>query len=339
MVILEEIDLQEKPFKPAIFSLVRALLIFIAGVIAVSTFVFIITDGADTKQIFMSTEGVADMQKRSDEEIVLEYQTDDFYSYFILSQNEIQPFSMVKKIGMWVFHYPSRKNLQGFTPRTDGLYFYDSLPANGGEAIRAIAPSGEIIEPLVQKKIQAGAEERIAFVFLLPQYLENLGDYRLEIVDAENKNVIADLWDNARFTLIEDKDNLAEFASRRHIRRQGENEDLWPLVDLAVEKALESDNIQEVLSAGQEESSLHRLEIVLSRDMFLKTFSKNEFLAWPERAEYIIMLRDDQASLVKESIYDYTDAKGAPVGVISPEIRYFTIKDDSMLKPLFKVFE
>lgn len=337
--------MEDKAIKPATFSTIRALLIFAALAIAISSFVYIVTDGAHVRQLFVSTEGVADMKKPSDAENILEYKTDDFYAYFLKDKNVIESYSMIKKLGLWVFHYPSTKNLQGITLRGEDLYFYRSVSADQGMSVNLLTPLGETLIPVAQTKIQVAAESQIAFVFKIEDYSSSAGDYLLQLLD-DNGNVLtlpdAGLQE-ARFTMIEDEQNLAEFAKRKYVEKSGENQDLWPLLVLATETSIADKALLE--EEFDFETLPYAVQVILAeidQGWHLTIYNSKEYYVWRDLKSYQVLLHTEKGSLLIETEQDYRQINGAEgVRSLAEGIKkeVYQLTSVSVLEPLFEIFK
>jgi len=342
---MEVLNLEDKAIKPAAFSTVRALLIFAALAIAISSFVYIVTDGAQVRQLFVSTEGVADMKKSSDAEIILEYKADDFYAYFLKDKNVIDSYSMIKKLGLWVFHYPSTKNPQGITLRGDDLYFYRSVTAEQAESVNMLTPQGDTLVPVAQTKIQVAADSQIAFVFKIEDYSNFEGDYLLQLLDA-NGNVLtspnAGLLE-ARFTLIEDEQNLAEFAKRKYVEKSGENQDLWPLLVLATEKSIsEKALLEEEFDFEALPFAVQMILADIDQGWHLTIYNSKEYYVWRDLKSYQVLLHTEKGSLLIETDQDYRQINGAEdVRSLAEGIKkeVYQLTSVSVLEPLFEIFK
>jgi len=313
--LTEVLILEDKAIKPATFSTIRTLLLFAALAIGISTFVYVVTDGAETRQLFVSTEGVADMKKTTESDIVMEYKTDDFYAYFLRSKNEMKKYSMIKKIGLWVYHYPSTKNPQGITVRGDTLYYYDSLPAGQAETVRLVTPDGSFLEPVMQKKIQIGAAYEIAFVAKIDDYGNQIGDYLIELVSADGSsltNAETGLV-SARFTLIFDEKQLEEFAQRKYVVKNGENGDLWSEVYEATKTALTQENTISLpdFDTSATPHSIRALMAEINRGWHLTLYSSKEYYVWQDQKNFKVLLDTGQGSLVIETEQDYREVNGS----------------------------
>lgn|GEM_PF-5885005 len=337
--------MEDKAIKPATFSTIRALLVFAALAIAISSFVYIVTDGAHVRQLFVSTEGVADMKKPSNADIILEYKSDDFYAYFLKDKNVIESYSMIKKLGLWVFHYPSTKNLQGITLRGDDLYFYRSVVAEQGETVNLLTPQGETIAPVAQTKIQVAAENQIAFVFKIENYSEFEGDYLLQLLDA-NGTVLTDPkadLNEARFTMIEDEQNLAEFAKRKYIEKIGENQDFWPLVVLATETSMtEKALLEEEFDFKNLPAAVHVILAEIDRGLHLTIYNSKEYFVWRDLKSYQVLLHTEKGSLLIETEQNYQQINGAKdvkslASGIQKDVYQLVLVD--VLDPLFEIFK
>lgn len=338
--------MEDKAIKPATFSTLRALILFAALAIAISTFVYVVTDGAEIRQLFVSTEGVADMKKTTESNIELEYKTDDFYAYFLRSKNEIEQYSMIKKIGLWVYHYPSTKNLQGITLRGDALYFYDSLPANQAETVRLVTPNGSVLEPVVQKKIQIGAAYEIAFVVKIDDYANQIGDYLIELVAADGTSLSHPETglDSARFTLVFDEKQLEEFAQRKYVVKNGENGALWSEVYEATKSALSQENTTPLqdYNSSTPAHSIRVLTAEINRGWHLTLYSSKEYYVWQDQKKYKALLDTEQGSIVIETEPDYReingskDAKNLASGI---ETKVYKLTDIEAIASLFNVFK
>lgn len=338
--------MEDKAIKPATFSTLRALILFAALAIAISTFVYVVTDGAEIRQLFVSTEGVADMIKSSESNIVLEYKTDDFYTYFLQSKNEIKQYAMIKKIGFWVYHYPSTKNLQGITQRGKTLFYYDSLPAAQAETVRLVTPEGTILEPVVQKKIQIGATYEIAFVAKIDDYASRIGDYRIELVAADGTSLTNPETglESARFTLVFDEKQLEEFAQRRYIVKNGENGALWSEVYEATKAALSPKNTTPLqnFDVSAPLHSKRTLTAEVNRGWHLTLYSSKEYFVWQDLKKHKVLLDTAQGSMTLETDPDYRKINGSKDAMnlaTGMETKGYKLMDTEVLASLFNVFK
>ncbi len=337
--------MEDKALKPGTLSTVRALAIFAVLVLVVSVFVYIMTNGAETRQIFLSTEGVADMKKPSEAEILMEYRTDDFYAYFIRNKNDIQAFAMIKKIGLWVYDYPSTKNLQKVTSRESAWYYYDFVAVSEGDSVRFRTPQGDKLEPVMQRKERVGAQDYLLFVFRLERGDFEIGDYALEILDASQQTIVdatAGL-ESARFTLLLDELKLEEFAKRKVVVENGENRELWPEVFLATNRSLqEAQPSSLMMDLKKLPHAKHVILAEIDRGRHLTFYSSKEFYVWQELVRYRYLLDSDQGAVLVIVSPDYKqmngfdDIKAQDAGLHS---RILSITNPDELLALFKIFQ
>ena len=334
--------MEEKVLKPAAMSMLQVLVILVITILAVYTFVFVMTDGAETRQIFMSTEGVADMEKISEAEIILEYKTDDFYTYFTKNQSKVSVYAMVHKLIFWVYHYPSTKNLQGLTARDGTLYYYGTVEQKNGASVTLQTPKGEQLTAVKQVTTAAGLNNIVSFVFAIENYAEQIGDYQLLVFDAEGNclTVQEESLNQAKFQLTQSIAGVTDITKQRYIAANGENADQWPEVLAAFTAA--TTNLQPAelvkLEDSKAKTTTQTAIAELNLGRHLTIYTAKQYYVWEDAISWKILLDGTYAGTVIYQENDYRDVGTYTNHSKGEIVHYYSGTDLQTVMALFRMF-
>lgn len=334
--------MEEKLLKPAGISMLQALFILVSVIIAVYTFVFIMTDGAETRQIFMSTEGVADMEKLSDANIILEYKNADFYAYFTKNQTKVSVYAMVPKLIFWVYHYPSTKNLQGLTAKNGTLYYYGTVEEKNGASVALKTPAGDRLQAVSQVSTAAGLNNVVSFVFTIENYAEHVGDYQLLVFDAQGNTLTVqeESLNQAEFHLTQSIAGVEDIAKQRFIAANGENADRWQealdAFTTVTTNWKQADIVK--LDESKVKTTTQTATAELNLGRHLTIYAAKQYYVWEHAITWEIMLDGTYAGSVIYQESDYTDASTFTNKSKGQIARYYTSNDLQPVTALFRMF-
>ncbi|MCE5196560.1 MAG: hypothetical protein LLG09_05465 [Negativicutes bacterium] len=334
--------MEEKVLKPAGINMLQILVILVITILAIYTFVIVMTDGAETKQIFMSTEGVADMEKLSEAELILEYKTDDFYAYFTKNQSDVSVYAMVPKLIFWVYHYPSSKNPQGLTARNGTLYYYGTVEQKNGAGVTLQTPEGRQLTAVKQVTTAAGVNNIVSFIFAIENYAGQIGDYQLLVFDAEGSclTVQEESLNQAKFQLTQSIAGVTDIAKQRYFAASGENADKWPEVLAAFTAAITNLKQTEIvrLDESKAKTTTQTATAELNLGRHLTIYTAKQYQIWEHTISWKIMLDGSYAGTVIYQENDYRDV-GTYTNQSKGEIvRYYSSADLQAVTALFRMF-
>ncbi|MFA7097593.1 MAG: hypothetical protein WC383_14085, partial [Gammaproteobacteria bacterium] len=147
----------------------------------------------------------------------------------------------------------------------------------------------------------------------------------------------------ARFTMIEDEQNLAEFAKRKYVEKSGENQDLWPLLVLATETSIADKALLE--EEFDFETLPYAVQVILAeidQGWHLTIYNSKEYYVWRDLKSYQVLLHTEKGSLLIETEQDYRQINGAEgVRSLAEGIKkeVYQLTSVSVLEPLFEIFK
>lgn len=143
-------------------------------ILSISFFFF---QGSSWKRVTFSPEAVVE-KKMEGRPFSLISENDEFKLYAGTEENGMALFAFYKRMGLWLMDYPHRYNIQGFSYLGDDLYYYGA--EEGSDYSRCILRSdGEILMPETVTTV----EGYTVFLYILEDYEEHLGVYRLATLD------------------------------------------------------------------------------------------------------------------------------------------------------------
>ncbi|HZW49694.1 MAG TPA: hypothetical protein VFF80_06150 [Bacillota bacterium] len=334
--------MEEKVLKPAAISMLQVLFILVIVILAVYTFLFIMTDGAQTRQIFMSTEGVANMEKLSEAEIILEYKTDDFYAYFTKNQSEVSIYAMVPKLIFWVYHYPSTKNLQGVTVKNGTLYYYGTVEQKSGASVVLKTPEGGRLEAVKQVSSSAGLNTIVSFVFAIEKYTEHVGDYQLFVFDAKGNTLTVqeESLNKAKFQLSQSIAGVEDIAKQRFIVASGENADRWQEAFDAFTTVTTNWKQADIVKIDENKAktTTQTATAELNLGRHLTIYAAKQYYVWEHAITWEIMLDGTYAGTIIYQESDYTDGSTFANKSKGQIVKYYTSNDLQTVTALFQMF-
>jgi hypothetical protein len=153
--------------------------------IAVMAIFMYLSEGAP--KLHVSSASAMGERVENQGDVVFDYETKDLRVFAVTSGEGKDPeiFALTKRLGFWVYDYPSKGNIQGITCLGDDAYIYLLHEAN--RTLRLVAEDGTRIDPVESRPLSAnGAEstmKKAISILRIGDYAHRPGNYRLLIVD------------------------------------------------------------------------------------------------------------------------------------------------------------
>jgi hypothetical protein len=179
-------------------STVRFVLLIVA-VACLAGLVFYVSAGASGP--YLSSED-AIQERVEDGEVVLDYETEHLRVFAVSrQQGEVELYAVKRRMGFWVWDYPSERNIQEISYVGNDAYIYlVEKTGSTGIALCLESEDGGRIDPLKSAQVLAQGTDTGGYavaVFKIADYGSRPGNYRLVISDlsGEPLNAKADELD------------------------------------------------------------------------------------------------------------------------------------------------
>ncbi len=315
------------------------LILFISFAFIIGSLSDYLFEGS-VKEISLSAERtIYKLEKKKD--VIFKYINDEFCTFIILDDNGLpQTFSMVKRLGLWVYDFPSNSNIYGITTIKNNLYYYNLCYYENVDAIYLKSKNGTKIEPLKQTKLEINNSIYLAYVFEIKNYINNKGSYQIIALDKDGNdiNVNTNEFEEISIELSLIKDNTPKLLTYSTDDLLKFNDDRAKLKEVLIKTINNKKPIEPIVFEGCKLPNTQKdvfSETTLGE--YIKIEGKNKVFKWNHEISYHIILNGDYKNILIRSDTNYFNNSLFEEGINNNSL-YYKLGSSKKLDRLFDLF-
>jgi hypothetical protein len=316
---------------------IKAISIRLVVIFALSLISLYVSSGSPS--LHLSSQGAMESCLSGEDNVLFDLES---YSLrvFVAFNNDIHEpkvYALVKRFGLWLCDFPSRRNIQGITSVGDDVYIYFLDKPTKTSYLQT--EEGEKIEPLVAKKI---SDVHAVYIFKVEKYASKLGNYLLVMEDNEG-NVLNVKTPGSHLEKIslsflrqgEDDGKVMDLTAHE-MGTFGDKKD--ELIDVFLSTIENRSPIEAVVFEGNKTPSIQK-DIVASTTLgtYYKVEGKHKVYRWDHRVYYHLILSGQYKDVLVRSESSYLNKSLFDDG-ISNEVSYYKVRSSKEISEIYDLF-